>query len=414
MALGIIKTLLRLPIDIIITILRYYLLGGVRSRRYRNSLINSIKLRVFRTSLNTGIMDSKYLGPYSNSFLIRRIVPLFASLLVKGVPGYGEKYDDNSIWLAKLPNRKPGDPVIIYSHGGGYFIQTMPSQIVSLMSLYHLLDDEKRQKTSILFLDYKLVSHGYSFPTQLNQLHDTYSKLVSQDRNNIILMGDSAGGHLSVAYTQFLKTLDQTVVYPKQLVLVSPWVKLNPLPGDMVQGKSWFDNQHYDLIHHSTFARFLDLCLIVGSEDLHSLVSSPGGKVPKLRSDWSDIPTYSDPDYSVFIVLGEDESFRDDILEWAKYSVDLPWYLKVKYGDLHKFLEKEHYEFERKNVADQANLTVFVEPLGVHDAFFFFEDSASSQISKNIKAAKQTILKDLDQKEYFTMVRLTRFLNETL
>lgn len=340
-------------------------------------------------------------------------MPLLASLLVS-VPGYGEKYDDNSIWLVKQPDRNPTDPVIIFLHGGGYFVQTMPSQIRALMSLYHVLDAEKRRKTSILFLDYKLVSHGYPFPTQLNQLHVTYSRLVAETCNNIVLMGDSAGGHLSVAYTQYLKTLTHPVVYPKQLVLVSPWVKLNPLPGDMVEGNSWFQNQHYDMIHHGSFSTFLDLCLIVGSEDLHSLVSSPGGKVPKMRSDWSDIPTYSSPEYSIFLVMGEDESFRDDILEWAKYSVELPWFQTVKYGDLHKFLEKEHYEFERRNVAGHANLTVFVEPWGVHDSFFFFEDSVAGKVSKNVKAGKESSVKDIDSKEFFTTARLVRYLNETL
>lgn len=414
MALGIIKVLLKLPVEIIITILRYYVFGGLRSRRYKNNLINCIKLKVFRTSLTAGVTDSKWLGPYTNSFLIRRIIPLIAPELVRGVPGYGEKYDENSIWLVKQKDRKPSDPVIIYSHGGGYFIQTMPSQIRSLMAIYKLLDPEKQKRTSILFLDYKLVSHGYSFPTQLNQLDATYSKLVAEGRNNISLMGDSAGGHLLVAYTQYLKTLQEEVVYPKQLLLVSPWLKLNPLPGDMTDGKSWLDNQHYDIIHHSTFSTFSELCKIVGTEDLHSLVSSPGGKVPKLRSDWTDIPTYSSPDYSIFIVLGEDESFRDDILEWAKYSVDLPWHLKVKYGDLHKFLEKEHYEFERRNQPGEANLTVYVEPLGVHDAMFFFEDSVAGQIKKDLKKGKTTSVKDIDTKEYFAISRLTRFLNETL
>lgn len=413
MAIGILKVILKLPVEIIITILRFYVFGGVRSRRYKNSLINCIKLRIFRLSLSAGISDGKWLGPYSNSFLIRRVIPLLAPELVK-VPNYGEKFDDNSIWLVKQKDRKPTDPVIIYSHGGGYFIQTMPSQVRSLMAIYNLLDAEKQSKTSILFLDYKLVSHGYSFPTQLNQMDATYSKLVAEGCDNILLMGDSAGAHLLVAYTQFLKLQEREVVYPRQLLLVSPWLKLNPLPGDMTEGKSWLDNQHYDLIHHLSFSNFQELCQIVGTEDLHSLVSLPGGKVPKLREDWTDIPTYSDPKYSIFVVLGEDESFRDDILEWAKYAVDLPWYSKVKYGDSHKFLEKEHYEFERRGVAGEANLTVYVEPLGVHDALFFFEDSIAWQIGKDAKKGKKTLLKDIDQKEYFAILRVTKFLNETL
>lgn len=414
MALLIIRVLLTIPLDIIITILRYYVFGGLKSRKYKNNLINSIKLQIFRTSLSAGVRDGKWLAPYSNSFLIRKLVPFLHPEVVKGVPGYGEQYDPNSIWLVKQPNRKPSDPVIIYSHGGGYFVQTMPSQIRSLMSVYHLLDPEKQKKTSILFLDYKLVSNGYPFPTQLNQIHDTYSKLAFEKCDNIILMGDSAGGHLSVSYTQYLKTLEEKIVYPKQLVLVSPWVKLNPLPGDMMTGKSWFDNQHYDMIHHAIFNSFSDLCHIVGNTDINSLITSPGGKCPKLRSDWDDIPTYSSADHSIFIIFGEDESFRDDILEWAKYAVDLPWYQNVKYGDLHRFLEKEHFEFERRNKLGHANLTVYVEPLGVHDSLFFFEDIVSRKIKKDKRAGKTTLLKDLDANEYFSVVRVTKYLNETL
>ncbi len=40
----------------------------------------------------------------------------------------------------------------------------------------------------------------------MNQLHETYLNLVTNEGNtNIILMGDSAGGNLSLGYLQFLK-----------------------------------------------------------------------------------------------------------------------------------------------------------------------------------------------------------------
>lgn len=412
--LGAIRVLLSLPIDIIIAILRYYVFGGSRSRRYKNSLLNCVKLRIFRRALTAGIMEGKWLTPYSNSLLVRRVIPFLWPDLVRGVPGYGEKFDENSMWLVKQPDRKPSDPVIIYAHGGGYFIQTMPLQLTSVLSIYKLLDDDKQKKTSILLLDYKLVCNGFPFPTQLNQLHDTYTRLTFRGNDNIVLMGDSAGGHLSVAYTQFLKTLEEEVVFPRQLVLVSPWLKLNPLPSDIMEGNSWVENARHDFIHHSTFADFRELCHLVGKEDFNGLITSPGGKTPRLRSDWADIPSYSNPDYKVFILLGEDETFRDDILQWAKYSVNLPWYLNVKYGDLHKYLEKQHYEFERRNQPGEADLTVFVEPLGVHDALFFFEDTVASQLKRDIRAGRKTLLKDIDEKEYFAIARVTRFLNETL
>lgn len=398
-------------------VLRYYLLGGLKFRKYNKSIVNALKLRLFRACLSVDIKDCKWLGPYSNAFLINRMIPLVNRPLVSDLPGYGTKFDANSLWIAKSADRKSLDPVIIYAHGGGYFIQTMPSQIQGLVAMYRLLDPEKQRKTSVLFLDYKLVSKGHPFPTQINQLHETYLKLVEEGNSNIVLMGDSAGGHLAVAYTQFLKQLTPApskVVYPRQLVLVSPWVKLNPLPADLAAGKSWKDNEHYDMIHHSKFANFSDMCLIVGVENPFSLVVSPGGKQPADRSDWSDIPTFSDPNYSVFIVAGEDESFRDDIVQWAHYSLGLPWHEKVKYGNLHEVFEKEHYEFSRRKVKGQANLTAYIEPLGVHDSTFFFENTICYKIASNLKKSLPNNVEDFSDETYFGITRIVRFLNETL
>lgn len=413
MGWKLIRHLLTLPPSLLWLVIQYFF-GGLKYRRYRNSLRNALKLKIFSTALAVGVSNGKWVIPFSNSTLIRKIVPLQNPRLVKNIPGWGEQYDANSIWLVKQPDRKLTDPVIIYSHGGGYFIQTSPSQIVSLMSVYHLLDTDKQKKTSILFLDYKLASRGHTLPTQLYQLHDTYSKLVSEGSSNILLMGDSAGGHLSIAYTQYLKTLSKSpLVYPRQLLLISPWVKLHLLPSDFVKGNSWVDNEKYDMIHHSLVSNVYELKQIVGTEDLNSLVTSPGGKFPMLRSDWSDITTFSSPDCDIFLVLGEDESFRTDILRWAKFALDLPWDT-VKYGDSERTFKTENYEFERRNIEGQANLSAYVEPLGVHDGFFFFEDSASATISKSLKAGKKPSITDLKEKDYFAMVRLTRFLNETL
>lgn len=404
----------KLPLDLLVVVLRYYIFGGIRFRKFLKSLVNLLKLRLFRTCLTVDIMDAKYLGPYSNGFLIRKLVPLLIGPITSSSPGYGEQFDQNSIWLVKQPDRKPTDPVIIFIHGGGYFVQTMPSQILGVMSVYKLLDPEQQKKTSILFLDYKLVSHGFPFPTQLKQLEETYNKLVASGTTNLILMGDSAGGHLAISYTQYLKLLNSAVVYPSKLLLVSPWVKLCPIPSDVVYGKSWMDNEHYDMIHHAKFANVNDLRLISGLEDPFSLVFSPGGKLPRERSDWLDIPCYSSPKCDVFLVMGEDESFRDDILQWAKYALNVPFYEKVKYGNLHEFFEKKHYELERRNDPENANLSLHIEPLGVHDSMLFFEPPVAKRIAKDLKNGKITQLKELDQEQVFGISRLVRFLNETL
>ncbi|WPK24815.1 hypothetical protein PUMCH_002106 [Australozyma saopauloensis] len=414
MSLHSLLVMLRLPLDLVVVVLRYYIFGGLRFRKFNKSLLNCLKLRVYRTSLQVDMMDGKYLFPYSNRFLIRKIIPFIARELVKDLPGYGELYDPNLMWLVKQEDRKSSDPIIIFSHGGGYFIQTAPLQIKSVLSVYRLLDYEKRRRTSILFLDYNLISEGYPFPHQLHQLHKTYSKLVSEKNDNIILMGDSAGGHLSISYTQFLRTVSAPVVYPLKMVLISPWVKLSPLPEDLVQGKSWNDNEHYDMIHHSRFASMLDLRHLIGTSDPFSIICSPGGKTPRTQDDWNCIPLYSDDKHDIFLILGEDESFRDDVLQWAKYAIDLPWFEKIKYGNLHEFLDEKHYQLIRRGEQGKVNLSVFIEPHGVHDSMLYFEDVIASDVSRKLKSGKLPNVRDYDRAKYFGIVRLVEFLNSSL
>ncbi|PVH16358.1 uncharacterized protein CXQ87_004234 [Candidozyma duobushaemuli] len=412
MKLSTILILSKLPFDFLVVVLRYFIFGGIRARKYRKSLANLLKVKLYRTALSVPISDSKWLAPYSNDFLIQRILPTIAPALTKNVPGYGERYDSNSIWLVKQPDRSPDDPIIFFLHGGGFFLQTMPQQLRSVMSIYHLLDPAIKKKTSVLLLDYKLASKGHTFPTQMLQLDQSYQRLVQEGNKNIIMMGDSAGGNLAVGHTQFLKAKEEPVQYPTKLLLISPWVKLAPLPHDMTKQSSWKQCEDYDLIHHSKFADISELALIIGERDAFSLVWSPMGKTPRQRSDWSSIPNYSDPKYDVLVLLGEDESFRDDILEWSKYALDVPFHGKA-YGTEEGYTE-DNYTFERRNEAGHANLSLYVEPQGLHDAILFFEDTVHKQVGAGLRAGKPLTIKDVDSNKFFGIYRMVKFLNERL
>mgnify|MGYP001172642550 FL=1 len=412
MSLRSILILLKLPFDLLVVILRFYIFGGLRFRRYNRELRNCLRLRIYRAALTVDILDGKLIGPHSNAFLIRKVIPYILSTLVENCPGYGKRFDPQSFWLVKQNDRKPSDPVIIFSHGGGYYIQTMPSQIQSLLSIYQLLDEDVQKRTSILFLDYKLVSDGYPFPTQLHQLDETYNKLLDEGNENIILMGDSAGGHLSVAYTVFLKLLEKSVIYPSKLVLISPWVKLSPLPSDAQKGYSWHENEDRDLITYHRFSSVQDLKHIIGFQDPFSLLCSPGGKTPRSRDDWASIPNFSDPNHDVFLIFGEDESFRDDIVQWASYALNYP--VGDEYGAFATSADDSKYSFIRHGEQGNANLTAFVEPMGVHDAMLYFEHDIAKIIEKAHSLGEKLAIADVDQSKFFGITRLTKFFNDTL
>lgn len=300
---------------------------------------------------------------------------------------------------------------MIYLHGGGYFIQTNPAQIESMIAMYKLVDPEKRKRLSVMLLDYKLVSHGHSMPTQIQQLHETYQDLVSNGNTNILLIGDSAGGNLALGYLQLLKNSNLAVkVFPKKVILVSPWVKLEIFDHTLVPGNSFYDNEARDMISY----KFLDnkrLKHIVGEVDQNCLQANPSSEVTE-SENWNDIPTVNDPGYDVFIILGEDESFRDDILAWSESVLGVPLGSQYKYGHSNKEYGLQGYEYI-KNDPKLCHVRVYVEPWGIHDSCFFFENHLILKVKKHSKDSNLTV-HDLDNKEFYGITRIVKFLNDTL
>jgi len=123
-----------------------------------------------------------------------------------------EIYQDGDVYT--LSNNSDYECIVLYIHGGAYAYEidelhvNFCDQLVSLlnakvyMPLYKLLYES----------DYK---GAYAL------LDELYPVLLKQNKP-IYIMGDSAGGGLSLAYTEYLKRND--IKLPNKLVLMSPWV----------------------------------------------------------------------------------------------------------------------------------------------------------------------------------------------
>lgn len=66
------------------------------------------------------------------------------------------------------------------------------------------LNHQREKKLSVLFLDYSLASYGNELLTQLHELTATYTRLAKEGNTDFRFIGDSAGGHLSTTFTQYL------------------------------------------------------------------------------------------------------------------------------------------------------------------------------------------------------------------
>lgn len=369
---------------------------------YKNNLRNSLKLTLFQSGMKFSVEDSAYLTAKSTQDVIDKLKPKYPKST--NLQNYGCKFDKQSIWLVEAEDRDKANPIIIYCHGGGYFMNTAPDQIESMLSIYHLLEDRVRKRTSILVLDYSLACHGHYIGTQLYELAAVYKKLTTEGNDNLILFGDSAGGHLVITFLQYLKQEhDVKLPWPRSTILISPWLKVIPDAHQFTQGSSYIDNENFDMIHSSSFKDKARQRLLLGPSNPANILISPGN-LPYRKSDWKDIPTFNNKNFSTFVLLGEHETMRDEILEWAKYALNSP--LK-KQPDSKGVLDLKVHEYKSTG-ADEAYVEVIVEPWGIHDAVLFFENDLIKTLEKNPRLS----LDKLSDTKYFGMVRVTKFLGK--
>lgn len=405
-SLRAIFAIISLPIKLLFVLIKYPFFGGINSM-YKDDLSNSLKMILYRTLIDFPKDDVHIFALMSTGFVMNSVVGKLDSSLTSKLPNYGKKFDKQSYWIVEKPNRKPDDPVLIYLHGGGYFLGIVPQQIESMVTTYYLLDASKRENLSILVLDYNLTCQGYPIPHQLSQLVETYSNLVKNGAENLLLMGDSAGGNLAVTFTQYLRLSNSVnLPYPKSCVLISPWVKLIAETYQNTPGHSYYNYSKVDMLHFDTFSSADLYKHILGDTKLNSLTVSPGN-CPYDPKDWDDISIYKQPGHSVFVLAGEHETFRDDILEWSKCVLDYP-IDKLDFKDSNGEFDPKAHRYIR-NDANSAYVDITIVPWGPHD-YLYFDHSLIGKL----KLEPTLKLNSINKRKYFATISVVNFLNTVL
>lgn len=118
---------------------------------------------------------------------------------------------------AKCRVKKPAkDAVVMYLHGGAYCVGT-PAVYQALLGRLSL-----GVGCEVIAPDYRLAPE-HPFPAAIDDAVSVYNVLREQ-YVRVYVMGDSAGGGLSLAMTLALR--EQSTVLPDKLVLLSPWLDL--------------------------------------------------------------------------------------------------------------------------------------------------------------------------------------------
>jgi monoterpene epsilon-lactone hydrolase len=214
--------------------------------------------------------------------------------VIDGIPNYWIRPEDPQV------ERKEG--FIMYAHGGGW--------ILGKFGFYKkfLCKWSKRSGLPVVYVDYPLApDNGVTAKTQLQALWKVLKVIGPRASKNIVLAGDSAGGHLSLLLGQQISTVD-----PVLRQKVAALALISPVSDMSRQGDSWETNKGKDiLLSYDGFFFLADNAAGVKS-DMSNLkvlpkknLEDPGLNPTSPRSIFQGLPP-------VRVIAGGNEFLRSD------------------------------------------------------------------------------------------------------
>lgn len=184
------------------------------------------------------------------------------------------------------PKNYDKDKIIIYLHGGSYYMGSVNSHSAMLSHFSEKLN------ARILFLEYPLAPENV-YPSAINKIVKVYENVLNSfSADNVIIMGDSAGGGLLVSFLGKINSKN----YPSKVVMISPWLNLES------NSNSYTKNASKDKI--------------LKKEDLlyaSNLYANDLGKANPAEINFKIFP-------ETLILVGSDEIILDDSLLFKKQN----------------------------------------------------------------------------------------------
>jgi epsilon-lactone hydrolase len=135
----------------------------------------------------------------------------------------------DAIWFT--PEGYSKSKTILYLHGGGYVTGSVNSHRALIARI------ARASNCRAIGVNYRKAPEN-QFPAAIDDALAAYKQLISDGYENIVVMGDSAGGGLSLALLQLIKK--HKLPKASGAVLLSPWTDLT-MSGDSIQSKRDID-----------------------------------------------------------------------------------------------------------------------------------------------------------------------------
>lgn len=137
-----------------------------------------------------------------------------------------KKSTQYSIDCYMLSSKQESSTIILYLHGGAYMNQPMAFHWQFLARL------TKKYPCTILVPIYPKAPKHHCLES-MGKLEKIYSKLLETHLpENIVFMGDSAGGGFALSLA--MKLRDEKISLPRSLILLSPWLDITMQNRDII------------------------------------------------------------------------------------------------------------------------------------------------------------------------------------
>ena len=238
-----------------------------------------------------------------------------------------EEFIGRKVFIITPKNEQKSEKVILYLHGGSYVAETSSNHWKFLEKLV------KDTNATIILPDYPLTPK-YTYKDVFTMITPLYKEIIEEvSTDNLILMGDSAGGGMSLALLERLS--EENVEMPYKTILISPWL-------DVRLENPEIDNvQKYDKDLNKESLKIAGIAY-AGKDGIDSYLVNPiDGDLSKLKNITIFTGTYDilNPDVHV---LDEKAKKVNVSLEIKEYEgAEHIWFINNNSG---KELEEKGYQ----------------------------------------------------------------------
>lgn len=239
-----------------------------------------------------------------------------------------KKYSDRNVYILSPKNNTSSDKIILYCHGGAYIGELTKTHWSFLKSI--AIDTGY----TIIIPEYPLTPL-YNYEDVFEFMEPLYKEIINKiDANKLILMGDSAGGGLSLALVQ--KMGEEGIQMPAKTILISPWIDVR------MENPKIKEIEEKDNVINVANLKLAGIAY-AGTNGMESYLVNPiDGPLDKLKNIVIFTGTYDvlNPDVHVLIKRAEKKNVQITLKETV--GARHIWILNK--DDENEYMAKEDYE----------------------------------------------------------------------